>query len=213
MIKYVPIMLNCENQSCIVVGGGSIAERKVAPLLENGAKVTVISPEVTPFLRSAHHKGEMNWLERPYRKGDLDRAFLVYAATNQGDINKGIARDANLLGIPVNVCHESGIGDFITPSILRRGDLVIAVSTSGAGPLLAREIIHELEAQYGNEYEIYIDFLSEMRAMVKRKVTDADRRRRLLKSLMEIDLLDQIRKGQFRAWTEDEISSWIEKIY
>jgi precorrin-2 dehydrogenase/sirohydrochlorin ferrochelatase len=123
------------------------------------AKVVVISPEVEPELTSM--AAEVRW--RPYREGDLEGAFLAFAATDRREVNAAVAREARARGIPVNVADRLAEGDFALPSTLRRGRLQVAVSTSGASPTLARRIRQELEDAFGFEWADLVEELSKAR--------------------------------------------------
>ncbi len=132
----------------MVVGGGEVAGRKARKLLQARAEVVVISPEVRPELESvatAVHR-------RPYEEGDLEGAYLAFAATDAREVNAAIAKEAKERGIPVNVADRPPEGDFALPSVLRRGRLQVAVSTGGASPTLARGIKGELEEVFGPEW-------------------------------------------------------------
>jgi siroheme synthase-like protein len=131
-----------------VVGGGEVANRKARKLLQARAKVVVVSPEVKPELASM--AAEVR--RRPYREGDLEGAFLAFAATDRREVNELVALEARDRGIPVNVADEPSEGDFALPSTLRRGQLQVAVSTGGASPTLARRIRRELEDAFGYEW-------------------------------------------------------------
>lgn len=209
MPHYVPIMMNCEGRRLIIVGGGLVAERKVSSLLEVSATIVVISHELTPWLKSRFEDGLITWLERGYLQGDLEGAALVFAATDQAIVNEAVVLEATKLGIPVNHAGDGERGTFITPSSIRRGKLIITVSTSGAGPIVAKNLCREIEEQYGAEYETYIDFLSSVRMVIKNRVPNISERQYLFKLLAEMDVLTDIRDGKFHFWSEEEIASWI----
>lgn len=209
MPQYIPIMMNCESWRIVVVGGGRVAERKVSSLLAGKAGIIVISHKLTPWLKSRYNEGLISWFERGYIEGDLEGARLVFATTDQIEVNEAVIMEATKLRIPVNHAGDGDRGSFITPSTIRRGKLIIAVSTSGAGPSVARSLCHEIDKQYGDEYETYIDFLSSIRAVVKERVPDGSQRQSLFKLLAEMDILAEIRAGNFRPWSEKEITSWI----
>ncbi len=154
-----PIFLNLDGKRCVVVGGGEVADRKARKLLQAKAKVVVISPEVKPELASM--AAEVR--RRPYREGDLEGAFLVFAATDRRDVNAAVAREARARGVPVNVADNPTEGDFALPSTLRRGRLQVAVSTGGASPTLARRIRRELEDAFGFEWAGVVEELSRAR--------------------------------------------------
>lgn len=132
----------------MIVGGGEVANRKARKLLQARARVVVISPEVRPELASM----AVEVRRRPYAEGDLEGAFLVFAATDLREVNAAVVREARERGIPVNVADEPSEGDFAVPSTLRRGQLQVAVSTGGASPTLARRIRRELEDAFGYEW-------------------------------------------------------------
>ena len=125
----------------MVVGGGEVANRKARKLLQARAKVVVISPDVEPELASM----AVEVRRRPYTEGDLEGAFLAFAATNRRDVNAAVALEARERGILANVADKPAEGDFALPSTLRRGQLQVAVSTGGASPALAQRIRRELE--------------------------------------------------------------------
>lgn len=207
---YIPIMLNCAGKRCVVVGGGQIAERKVTALLAASAETIVISPSLTPQLTSCYEKGQVHWIERGYREGDLQGAFLAYAATDDGQVNRAVAAEAENWGVPVNDTSDGARGTFITPASIRRGGFIVAVSTSGAGPAVSRRLCQEVDAMFGEHYEVYIDFLSKMRLQIKERVPDQSKRQLLFRELAEMDILTQIREECFRSWSAEEMTSWID---
>ncbi|MEK4994781.1 precorrin-2 dehydrogenase/sirohydrochlorin ferrochelatase family protein [Paenibacillus sp. FSL H7-0918] len=209
MTRYLPIMLDCEGLPCVVIGGGVVAERKVSGLLEAGAAVKVISPSLTDPLDSLAEKGLLIWMDRTYAPGDLRGAFLVYAATNDRAVNEEVARESRRLGIHVNVASHAEAGNFITPGVVRRGRLTVAVSTSGAGPLAATKIKNVLEKALDAAYEPYLDFVHAMRTRIKEKEPSAEVRGRLLRKLGTLDVLNEMSKGTFIAWSPEDMDAWI----
>jgi siroheme synthase-like protein len=143
-----PMFVDVAGRRCVVVGGGGVASRKAHGLVERGAEVVVISPEVLPELKA----GEVEIRTRPFEPGDLEGAFLAFAATNSREVNAAVAREAREIGIPVNVADRPAEGDFALPSTLRRGRLQVAVSTGGASPALARRIRAALEPTFAPEW-------------------------------------------------------------
>jgi precorrin-2 dehydrogenase/sirohydrochlorin ferrochelatase len=125
-----------------------VATRKVGKLLQAGAEVIVVSPEVRPELASM----DVEIQHRPYEYGDLDGANLAFTATGSREVNAAVAEEAKRRGVPINVADRPSEGDFAVPSTLRRGGLQVAVSTGGASPTLARRIRGELEAVFGPEW-------------------------------------------------------------
>ncbi|MCM3129921.1 bifunctional precorrin-2 dehydrogenase/sirohydrochlorin ferrochelatase [Paenibacillus provencensis] len=206
---YVPIWLDCSGRTVIVIGGGPVAERKVSGLLNSGANITIISPTMTERLLQLAQQGEVSWIQRPYRQGDLRGAFLVYTATNQADINQQVVKEAKETGVLVNSADEPRTGDFITPSVLRRGRLAIAVSASGSSPGAVAQIKKQLEQDYGDEYSMYFDFLHHIRQLILLRIQDPVRRRHLLQKVLELDILAEIRNGHYELWSDERINKWI----
>jgi precorrin-2 dehydrogenase / sirohydrochlorin ferrochelatase len=143
----------------VVVGGGAVAARKAHKLLEVGAEVVVVSPEVLPELVDV----SVEVHERPYEYGDLEGADLVFAATDSREVNAAVAREAKARGVRSNVADRPSEGDFAVPSTLRRGGLQVAVSTGGASPTLARRIRNELEEVFGPEWAGVVEELEAVR--------------------------------------------------
>lgn len=211
MKHYTPIYVNTSGKPVLVIGGGRVAERKVKGLLQGKARITVISPQLTPELEQLHQESRFEWIARSYRNGDLRGAFLVYAATDDSQVNTAVVQEAEAASILVNDAISSGNSSFITPSVVRRGRLSIAISTAGAGPAAATEIRALLEQQFGDEYETYLDFLHQMRMEIKSRALSPVIRSKLLRRLTEMDILEQIRTGQFQWWTAEEIGDWISR--
>ena len=211
MDRYTPIYVNTSGKICCIIGGGRVAERKIKGLLHAEAHIKVISPDITAELKQLHQDSRLEWIDRSYRKGDLRGAFLVYAATNHVEVNSAVVQEAMNEGILVNDAISSNNSSFITPSVVRRGRLSIAISTAGAGPAAAAEIRAVLEEQFGDEYETYIEFLHQMRGEVKARVSSSRQRSILLRQLTEMNVLEDIRSGQFQWWTEEQIGEWISR--
>ncbi|QUL53833.1 bifunctional precorrin-2 dehydrogenase/sirohydrochlorin ferrochelatase [Paenibacillus tritici] len=209
MNKYLPIMLDVGGRRVMVIGGGTVAERKALPLLEAGAELVIISPSLSGTLSVMAGDGRLEWISRPYAPGDLQGAVLVYAASDDRAVNEAVAGEARLLGLPVNVASHAEAGTFITPGVLRRGRLTVAVSTSGAGPSAAAEITQRIAGLLGEEYEPYLDFLHELRTVIKRLEPAAEVRARLLRRLGQLEVLDEMRQGTFIPWTPEKIESWV----
>ncbi|WP_151736523.1 precorrin-2 dehydrogenase/sirohydrochlorin ferrochelatase family protein [Paenibacillus tengchongensis] len=209
MKKLVPVMLDLEHCRVVVVGGGTVAERKVDGLLESGASLVVVSPGLTGRLTRLAGDGAVAWVSRGYAPGDIQGAALVYAASSDAAVNAAVAREARERGIPVNVASGADAGSFITPAVLRRGRLTVAVSTSGAGPAAAVRITERLAGVLGEEYEPYLDFLHELRCEIKRREPSPEHRGQLLRRLAGLDVLEEMRQGTFTRWSDAEITAWI----
>ena len=158
-VVLYPIFLDLSGRRCVVVGGGEVANRKARKLLQARAHVVVISPEIAAELESV----AVEVHSRPYEEGDLEGAYLAFAATDSREVNAAVAREAKEHGIPVNVADRPSDGDFAVPSTLRRGGLQVAVSTGGASPSLARKIKDELEGIFGPEWAGVVEELGRNR--------------------------------------------------
>ncbi|MCD9022729.1 precorrin-2 dehydrogenase/sirohydrochlorin ferrochelatase family protein [Cohnella silvisoli] len=201
MSQWYPIMLKVEGRKCVVIGGGSVAQRKTAGLLEANAIVEVISPRVTPKLLEWAETGRLRIREREAQESDIEGAILVFAATDRPEINKWVAEVAEKRAIPVNVADDGDEGDFLVPAVLRRGKLVLTASASGAGPALASRIVKELADQYGPEYKENIEALKAIRAIVKAEVSDLSDRRALLQAAVTDEALEEWRSTD---WIQDK---------
>lgn len=164
---YYPVFLDIKGKKCAVVGGGQVALRKVRTLLEHEASVEVISPALCSELNKLSKSGEIRVLRKDYQAGDLQGAFIAIAATDNSEINLAVVKDARNRGILVNVVDCAENSDFILPSYLRRGDVIIAISTSGRSPALARRIRSRLEKDFGDEYASLALLIDEVRAEIK----------------------------------------------
>ena len=166
--RYYPVYLDLRGRACVIVGGGEVAERKIQGLLECGAGVTVISPEVTPSIQDSASRGELKWHAREYLEGDLRGAFLAIAATNRRKVNEAIADEGQRERVVLNVVDDPVLCTFIAPSIVRRGDVTVAVSTGGASPALARKLRESLESSEVMEYAHLVEVLAMARKQLKR---------------------------------------------
>ena len=200
-MRYLPVFLKLDGERCLVIGGGQVAERKVHALLETEARVTIVSPKLTPGLTAMADEGTINHTRRRYQPGDLGDAVLVYVAVNDRELGARVAAQAHRRGIPVNVADAPELCSFIAPSVMRRGGLQIAVSTSGASPALARTIREELEARFGPEYDLALEILGAARRLLRKRDPDPRSRARKLGGLAESGLVDSLARGD-RAHAE-----------
>jgi len=165
---FYPVFLELDGRRCLVVGGGAVAERKVEGLLAAGARVTVVSPTLTPQLNALLVTGRIHHEARAYQPGDLGGFDLGFAATDDGAVNGTLAREGRSCGIWVNAADDLTNSDFILPGIVRRGSLTVAVGSGGASPALVRAVREDLERYLGPEYaelaELVADVRRELRA-------------------------------------------------
>lgn len=190
-MKYYPVFWDIRGKSCVVVGGGEVAARKAKRLLDCGAKVSVISPQLTPELAELKKQKIICHIAAEYSGDLIFGAALVVGATDDEKTNAIISLDARNKGIPVNIVDDPQKCDFILPSIVEKGDLTIAIGTGGKSPALARHLREELESKYGAEYEIFLNILGNLRAkMVKNAGVGKD----WFTSLLEAGILNVIKE-------------------
>lgn len=190
--KYYPAFLDLNDRHCVVVGGGTVAERKVMKLIASGARVSVVSPDLTKKLALLKKENKIKHVSRKYRASDIKDAFVVVAATNSSVQNERIAEDAT--GRLVNVADRPELSSFIVPSVISRSPLLIAVSTSGSSPAMAMTIRRELERLYPPSVGKYLRSLSRLRKMAIRQIKDPKERSKHLRSLAGQDVLENLRK-------------------
>jgi len=196
MNTYV-LCLKLINKPCLVVGGGEVAERKVQTLHAAGARVTVIACEINAGLRQFAEEHAIALLVREIREDDLKEKLLIIAATDDRQTNRMIAEQARRAGALVNVADSPEESDFYVPSTFSRGDLTIAIATNGKIPALSRRIREQLEEQFGNEYESYLQLLEPAReAIYKCSAHTVDGKIRLIEELLDLPLLLLIKEDR-----------------
>jgi precorrin-2 dehydrogenase/sirohydrochlorin ferrochelatase len=196
-MKYYPIYLDLRDRPCLIVGGGQVAERKTLSLLEAGANVTIISPSLTQKLQELSQSGKIIHMPKTFDDKNLTGALLVIAATDSREVNTSIGRLCKKRNILVNVVTTPDESSFIVPSVVERGELLIAVSTSGMSPALSRKIRQELEERYGPEYTVFLGKMSMLRARLMDEVKDDGVRREILQALADSDVLSLLKEGKF----------------
>jgi precorrin-2 dehydrogenase len=185
---------------CLVVGAGTVAESKIAGLLDADATVRVVAPEATEQVQAWAAAGRLQWLARPCEPTDLDGMFLVVAATSSHELHENIHGEARRRGVLCNVVDVPELCDFYYPAVAHRGALQIAVSTSGQSPALAQRLRKELEEQFGPEYEAWLQQLGEERAkLFAANNMDPEERKRLLHDLACADAFKSFLRKRKRA--------------
>jgi siroheme synthase-like protein len=202
MNTYYPVYIQLQDQPCVVIGGGKIAEGKVEGLLAAEAKVTLISPDLTPRLQDLVSQHRILHVSRMYQAGDLTGAFLVICATDQAEINHQVWQEATANHQLVNVVDDTPRCNFIAPSILRKGDLTIAISTSGKAPALAVRLKERLQQELGPEYERFLALAGELREPLARHIPDFETRKALWYEIVDSDVLDSLARGDESAARE-----------
>ena len=200
MSAYYPVFLDLADRPSLVVGGGPVAEGKVAGLLAAGARVTVVSPTVTAPLAGWAAEGRVTHRARAYRAEDLDGQQVAFVATDDAAVTRAVAADGRARGVWVNAADEPARCDFILPAVIRRGRLVVAVSTGGASPAAARAIREELEGYLTEDHAALVELAAEARDDLRRRrrSPDAARWRRALDGRLRRLIADR-RYRQARA--------------
>lgn len=199
-MKTYPICLIGLNQrSTVVIGGGQVAARKVAGLLEAEAQVTVISPTLELELRALAQAGHIAYIDRAYCEGDLAGVFLVVAAADDPAVNEAVWQEGNRRGCLVNVVDDPAHSHYIMPAIVRRGDMTVTISTGGASPALARRLREWLETLIGPEYEELVNLLAELRPNLLAQFETGETRLAAALRLVDSDLLDVIRQAGWES--------------
>jgi len=163
MDELFPIFLKLAGRRCLVVGGGSVAEAKMEGLVRCGAEVRVVAPQATPGIRRAARSCRIVWNERPFLPSDLAGVSLVVAATNSPELHEEIFQQSQQAGILCNAVDEPERCDFYYPAVVRRGALLLAISTAGHSPFLAQRLRRELEEQFGPDYGPWVEEIGRQR--------------------------------------------------
>ena len=206
-MRYYPIHLDIKNRDCLIVGGGVVATRKVSTLIECGARVTVVSPDPTPELTKLASEGSVTLKKRAYRKDDLTGMFLVIGATDDERLNRQISKDAEQAQILCNIADRPEVCNFILPSIVCRGDLVITISTSGKSPALAKHLRQKLETQFGPEYADFLFLMGAIRRRLLSEAHEPEAHKALFNQLIDSDIIQLMQAGK-----TEEINSLLYKI-
>lgn len=187
-MTVIPIMIDLGNKNVVVVGGGKIAERKLDGLLDSKASLTVISPSVTPTIQRWVEEGQIGWKQKKFEPKDAEEAFMLVIATNDPVVNAAAQKAAppNCL---VNASTEAESGNVQFPAHFNRGKLSIIVSTNGASPMLAKKIKHELQEQFDESYEQYLDFLYHARQLLKQTKLSRNTKENYLRNFLDKSFL------------------------
>ena len=199
MRKFYPMMVDLTGKRCLVVGGGAVAERKVVLLVECGAGVEVVSPKATARLLALASSGRIRLRRRPVRVSDLPGAFLVVVATDDARVNREVAGRVKRDGGLVNVVDDPAACSFLVPSVVRRGDLTVAISTAGGSPALAKKLRQRLEQTIGPEYEAFVAALRLLRERIRQAIADPQDRQAIYRRAVESDLFEAAARGDSAA--------------
>jgi len=208
MKKYYPVMLDIQDKKCLVIGGGSVACRKVISLLSYGAKITVISPNINNEMKKFIESGKIELILKEYNFENIREYCLVFAATGDKLLNKAIYEQAQPYNVLVNVVDDPEICNFIVPAKFEQGDLTVSVSTNGKSPTLAKKICGELKNQFGSNYAVFLNLLGELRLKAAKNINNTDKRTELYKEIIDSDFLERLKNEP-----EEQIREEISEIY
>jgi precorrin-2 dehydrogenase / sirohydrochlorin ferrochelatase len=198
-VTHYPIFLDLTGRLVVVVGGGLVAQGKIEGLLAAQARVRVIAPALTAELQQLARAGRVDYHARPYAAGDLAGADLVIGATNDRAVNAQVYQDATAAHIWVNVVDDPPYCTFITPSITRRGDLTVAVSTGGKAPVLAVRVREQIEALLGDEHAQFLELAGRLREPIAARHPRFEDRKQLWYQLVDSDVLAALKRGDEAA--------------
>jgi precorrin-2 dehydrogenase len=207
MSRFYPILVDLQGKRALVVGGGKVAQRKIETLLEHGATVQVVAKELTEALEGLRNAGRIEVLGEEFSEAFVEGVFVVFAATDDAPLNRRVSRAAQHRGLLVNAVDQPADCNFIVPSVLSRGDLLIAVSTSGKSPAFARKVRVALEQSFGEEYGLFLNLMGNLRKEILRRGLSPEENKGTFEDLVTSDLLTAIRE---KDW--DLASQIIEKV-
>jgi len=198
VMRYYPVNLDVQKRECLVVGGGSVGERKVKTLLACGALVTVVTTLATESLQALALEGRIDLKQRDYEPSDMEGNFLVIGATDNEAVNEKISKDAAERGLLCNIVDRPAACSFVLPAIVRQGDLIIAISTSNKSPAVARRVREILEKQLGPEYAVLLTLMGSIRQRLLVQSRSPEAHKQKFERLLDEELLEKIRENRTR---------------
>jgi len=193
MSRFYPILADLQGKKALVVGGGKVAQRKIETLLDHRACVQVVARDLMPALEELRKDKKIEYLGEDFSEAFLERVFLVFAATDDASLNRRVSRAAQQRGLLVNAVDQPADCNFIVPSVLSRGELLIAVSTSGKSPAFARKVRIELERHVGEEYGLFLNLMGNLRKEILALGLPQEQNKSVFEELVYSDLLPAIR--------------------
>jgi precorrin-2 dehydrogenase / sirohydrochlorin ferrochelatase len=188
-MAYYPVLLDLSEKKTVVIGGGKVGQRKIETLLEYGASVNIISRQITPELQVMLNRGDIKLLGHEYDESLIEDAFLIIIATDDRNLNKRVSAFAKERNILVNTVDQPEECSFIVPSIIKKGDLILAISTSGKSPALAKKIREELENRFGIEYKHFLNMMGRLRNELISSGRPENERTRIFHNLVDSPIL------------------------
>jgi precorrin-2 dehydrogenase/sirohydrochlorin ferrochelatase len=192
-MEYYPVFLNLCGKNVLVVGGGNVALRKTKSLLKAGAFVFLVSPEINNGFDQLKNNNNFFVKIKSFEKEDISGMFLVFSATDNKSLNKDVMFLCRENGTLCNIADAGEDSDFIVPSSIKRGDLTLAVSTGGKSPALSRKLRQDLEKEFGDEYEVFLYFLGEIRNSILEKRRGNPENKNLFREMVFGNLLKSIK--------------------
>jgi precorrin-2 dehydrogenase / sirohydrochlorin ferrochelatase len=223
-MRYYPAFLDLQDLNCLVVGGGQVGERKVETLLSCGARVHLVSPELTPRLEERVRQSRVRLIASEFLPEHLEGMFLVIGATDDPEVNRRISAEARSRNLLCNIVDKPRECNFIVPSQVNRGDLVIAVSTGGRSPALAKKIRQDLEILFPDIYGIYVALLGRVREYILGRGLPQAKNQQIFESLIEAPILEYIKRGDREGLTSllvrlldppprpEELEEWLREL-
>lgn len=194
-----PINLDLTGQACLVLGGGSVAERKVQRLLDEGAVVTVIAPALTPALQILAEEHQLSWQRRTYQPGDETTFFLIICATDDEAVSQAVSAAAKAQGKLLNVCDVPDLCNFTLPSIVRQGDLQLTISTNGKAPAFSRWLRKHLEQHFDERYGRWMAELAAIRKEGQALLATSQDRQAFWRQALTDDVMDLVENNEIDA--------------
>ena len=196
MAKYYPINLNLENKQCLVIGAGVVAERKIKRLLEYGVNVTVVSPNFSRGINMLAKKNRIRLIQRRVNLKDIRGKFLVISAAGERRVNSLVSKYCKESNILVNVVDSPSECNFILPSVVKRGNLTISISTEGISPALAKKIRQDLGEKFGTEYEKLLKIMKKIRPEALKKIKDDKKRKVFFEKAVKANVLNLLKENK-----------------
>src|SRR5271168_2387757 len=190
-MSLFPMFVKLEGRLVVVVGGGVIAESKIAGLLSADSRIRVIAPAITPAIAEWVRQRKIDWVPKEFEAHDLDGAFLIIAATSAAGVNEAVFREAEARGILCNAVDDIGHCHFYYGAVVQRGDLQIAISTNGKSPALAQRVRKELEKQYDEDYAVWLEWLGATREALRASGPSSDTTKKLLHELASRPMFEE----------------------
>lgn len=202
-MSLFPMFVKLNGRRVVVVGGGEIAAGKIEALLQAGARVRIISPAINRTLAGLVREGKIEWSEKEFESKDLEEAFLAIAATSLPSVNHAVYRVADALGVLCNAVDDIENCHFYYGAVVQRGDLLIAISTNGKSPALAQRLRRELEAQFGPEYENWLEWLGAAREVLRASGASQAQNKEVLHNLASREMFEKyLREAKRKPSTE-----------